>query len=83
MPNHLRHRAAVDPETPRSLALAQPIPQHRHADLRIQLHAIHPSAPRPTIVIQELATGGILRRPNPDKPGGSVAGYAGAILTFK
>jgi len=32
-------------------------------------------------VIQELATGGILRRPNPDNPGGSVAGYAGAVLT--
>jgi LacI family transcriptional regulator len=32
-------------------------------------------------VTQKLATGGILRRPNPDNPGGSVAGYAGAILS--
>jgi hypothetical protein len=32
-------------------------------------------------VTQRLATGGILRRPNPDNPGGSVAGYAGAVLT--
>ena len=31
-------------------------------------------------MIQRLATGGILSRPNPDHPGSPVAGYAGAIL---
>ena len=29
---------------------------------------------------QRLATGGIAHRPSPDHPGGSVAGYAGAVL---
>ena len=32
-------------------------------------------------MIQRLATGGILNRPRPENPGGSVAGYAGAVLT--
>jgi hypothetical protein len=31
-------------------------------------------------MIQRLATGGILNRPRPENPGGSVAGYAGAVL---
>jgi hypothetical protein len=33
-------------------------------------------------MIQRLATGGILRRPNPDNPGGSVADYPGAVLNW-
>jgi len=32
-------------------------------------------------VIQRLATGGILRRPRPENPGGSVADYSAAVLT--
>ncbi len=33
-------------------------------------------------MIQRLTTGGILPRPSPECPGGSVAGYAGALPTF-
>jgi transposase InsO family protein len=33
-------------------------------------------------VIQRLATGGILRRPAQDNPGGSVADYPGAVLSL-
>ena len=36
--------------------------------------------PQTNPVIQRLATGGILRRPRPDNPGGSVADYSGAVL---
>ncbi len=31
-------------------------------------------------VIQRLATGGILHRPSPDNPDGSVSDYSGAVL---
>ncbi len=64
--HHLRHRPAIDAEPPPSFPPAHAIPQHGHADLRIQLHAIHPSASRPVPRSKDLSLAGFSTAP-PDQ----------------
>src|SRR6056297_1643113 len=69
MARHLRDRAAVDPEPPRRLPVAQAVTEHRQPNPSVELHPEHPPASGSVARSEDLSVAGFATaRQGPSPP---------------
>jgi hypothetical protein len=81
---HLGNRIAMNPKSPRSLAVAQPINHHGTPHSTIKFHSKHPSSQSMPVegINRRSRTGTLLRRHKGRKKAGSVVHFAAAIYSI-